>query len=568
MGPGCHSPSATLRKIGRRTIQPIAWPRVGPPVPTGPRMPFMLPSLQRPEVVSQPKGLISLTDCNRSSPVEPAMIRALPQRQAAHDESATCFASPPFIHLLGGEDSRFVLDVHTNRLFSISPEEWVVLNCWVNGAPLTSMAAEYPEQVHSILRMTEQGLFCCDRPQTLAFGTDWKGLRRKIEHERYLTILELTQQCNLRCQYCVFGGGFQGRRSHRPVRMSAAMVQEAVASALSHGDALEEIALGFYGGEPLLAFDLLKAAVRQACANTLAPRVVFSLTTNCTLMDSERAKFLRDAGFNIVVSIDGPRSMHDRYRLFPNGRGSYSATLRGLESLLKAFDQDALERISLNMVIPSTAWLPYLEDFWESEPWVPRTLRVNASIMDPPRHLRLPQPTPGQRPTLKKTWLSTLREDAPPRTALASSVFDFRMAKLHQRGLFAGPRQTFYPNGCCIPGNRKVFVTAEGEYRICERAYGVPAIGSVRQGMDLPQIQRLIEEYSAASRRDCVQCWAVGLCSLCFADAYENGKFNLAEKRSACEGVRSELEADLALYGSLATEYARKVEEWEQYDIS
>ncbi|HET9262518.1 MAG TPA: radical SAM protein [Vicinamibacterales bacterium] len=428
--------------------------------------------------------------------------------------------------------------------------------------------SEYPEEVASLLRLTTQGLFSCEPPQTLAFGRDWEGVVAKIQHERYLTIFELTQQCNLRCRYCVFGGGFEDRRTHSPLHMSLDVMRMTVASALAHGDALDEIALGFYGGEPLLAFDLLTAAVREVREHQGDKRVALNVTTNGTCLDTNKARFLREAGFNVLLSVDGPRHMHDRYRVFADGRGSYKATMRGLKVLLDVFDSVADERISLNMVVPSTSWLPYLEDFWDAEPWVPRTLRVHASIVDAPPALPPVAAPIGERQTLKSEWLSTVRHGTSQRTPLGSSLFDFRMAKLHQRGIFASPRKTFFPNGCCIPGNRKVFVTADGAYRICERAYGVPAIGSVRRGLDLEQIRAIVEQYSEASCVDCLRCWAVGLCPLCFADAYEGGRFNLARKRAACEDVRKELEADLALYGSIVEDHPEKADEWDRYDLS
>lgn len=483
------------------------------------------------------------------------------------DDTDTRSSSEPFIHLFGEDANRFVLDVHTSRLFSVTSRESAVLSRWKDGTPLASMASEYPEEVRSILRLREQRLFCGERPQALAFGADWQGICDKIQHERYLTILELTQECNLRCRYCACGAGRQGRRGRRPAVMNEDVLRAAVASAFAHGDALEEIALGFYGGEPLLAFESLKIAVRAARANASGQRVALSLTTNCTLMDVEKATFLRDAGFSILVSVDGPQHMHDRYRRFPDGHGSYRSTMRGLRTLLEVFDTEALERISLNMVVPFAAWLPHLEDFWESEPWVPRNLRAQASFMVAPPNLHVPCPPEEERPTLMSTWLSAVREGKAQRTSLGGGMFDVAMAKLHQRSIFASPRREFFPNGCCIPGNRKVFVAADGEYRICERAHGTPAIGSVHTGVDLPRIRALVEEYCEASRVECLKCWAVGLCPLCFANAYEGGRLRLSRKNSACEEVRNELERDLVLYGSLVEDHPWKAEEWERYEL-
>jgi uncharacterized protein len=109
-----------------------------------------------------------------------------------------------------------------------------------------------------------------------------------------------------------------------------------------------DVSVSFFGGEPLLAWDSLVAIAQQAqkrAAEPSAPdpsrrtagqkKVSLHVTTNATLLDAERAAFLKENGFSILVSLDGPREVHNANRPLPDG-DSYARALAGLELLSKA----------------------------------------------------------------------------------------------------------------------------------------------------------------------------------------------------------------------------------------
>jgi uncharacterized protein len=92
-----------------------------------------------------------------------------------------------------------------------------------------------------------------------------------------------------------------------------------------------DLRIGFFGGEPLMQFDLLREIVkvvedRAARENS---RTMFHVTTNGTLVTGHIAAFLSEHCFSILVSCDGPQPIHDAAR----GKGNYAAMLRGLETL-------------------------------------------------------------------------------------------------------------------------------------------------------------------------------------------------------------------------------------------
>lgn len=472
--------------------------------------------------------------------------------------------SSPFIHLLESKGRKFVLDLHTNRMFSLSLREAQVFEKWLNGTELRILTKEYHNEVTTIENLRLQGLFCSEQPIGLAFGADWDTICDKILHERERTLIEITQNCNLRCKYCTFHGGFKDHRVHRSLVMSEEVLKSTIANASQFGDRLEEISVGFYGGEPLSYLRLLKSAVFFAQRISSRKKIRFSITTNATLIDKTKARFLRDAEFSVLVSIDGPKYMHDRYRVFPNGKGSYDEAIRGLRVLLDVYPQHLHSKIGLNMVVPAFGWIKKLEELWENEPWLPRTIRAVASIMIPPDSLDISHLSSKLgRSDLCQEWLLSFERPRKELITPTSNIFDNSMLKIHRRSLFDAPRSTFFPNGCCIPGVQKVYVTADGEYRMCERAHGVPPIGTVDTGIDFGKIRHIIEEYCSRSFLDCRTCWAISICRLCFKDAYESGHFTMEKKRRACSAQKKSLSEDLTVYCMTTLDYPEKLKEWD-----
>jgi uncharacterized protein len=349
--------------------------------------------------------------------------------------------------------------------------------------------------------------------------------------------------------------------------MSESVIESAVLAALSHGDRLDEIVIGFYGGEPLSAWGSLVTAVRTAQKHCGSKRVRFSLTTNGTLLDDPKCRFLSDCGAHVLVSLDGPSALHDRHRVFPDGRGSYTETLRGLKCLLDAYPLENHSLIALNMVVPGPEWFTELERLWEDEPWIPATLQAQANVVTPPGGYKYPVAPAGcHAELLEQRWLARLENGAQAQTTLSCSQIDVPLARLHQRSIFRD-RQGFFPNGCCVPGLRRIYVETDGTYRLCERVHGLPKLGNVTEGLDFEAIQQLVHDFCVKSLADCQSCWAVSLCRLCYGDAYECGVFNLEKKRRACEGMRNALQRELQLYCLTSLHHPSTLEEWTRFQI-
>jgi uncharacterized protein len=143
--------------------------------------------------------------------------------------------------------------------------------------------------------------------------------------------------CNLDCAYCFFLSKellYPGKR----FRMADELLEAYVRQLIEAHAGLPEVTVAWQGGEPtLMGLDFFRRSVELA-GRYLAPgqRAVYTMQTNGTLLDDEWAAFLREHDFLVGISIDGPRHLHDAYRVNRGGTGSFDHVIRGLGALRAA----------------------------------------------------------------------------------------------------------------------------------------------------------------------------------------------------------------------------------------
>lgn len=144
---------------------------------------------------------------------------------------------------------------------------------------------------------------------------------------RYV-VLEVTHACNLACQYCFV-------RNYYP-EQGGVMTMETARRAIAMIPTKSTLSVGFFGGEPLLAWQLIQEVV--AYVTDLAKKrgvgKHFHVTTNAILLDDEKVRFLDRNGFSLIVSLDGPEDLHNQLRPAKDSSiNSQQATLAAVRRL-------------------------------------------------------------------------------------------------------------------------------------------------------------------------------------------------------------------------------------------
>ena len=399
-------------------------------------------------------------------------------------------------------------------------------------------------------------------------------------HVNMLT-LELTEKCNLRCKYCIYQEFNEGYRGYGTYDMTFDTAKHAIDFLIEHSSGIEsskKLILTFYGGEPLLQFDLIKKCVDYAESRHTGHEWLFAITTNCTLLTEEKIRFFAEKKFTLTASIDGYKESHDANRVYPNGEGSFDIAISNLKKLALTYQEHGIDGpyISINAVITP----PYdferidkLQAFFHSLDWLPETARITWAYA---------QSGPPEIEDLKAGIESEIyrTEHAEPidldpisewhyehmlssENKLFTSESEMRsLMVVHDRLITDFPTKVTPLNACCIPGSRRVYVTAHGSLKVCERIGESPDIGDVYNGIDYDALKKhYFDEYIELSLPICNNCWSVRMCPLCYMYSYGKDGLDVNKKRLSCARARFLNERALVRYHELLETNPEALEE-------
>ncbi len=161
---------------------------------------------------------------------------------------------------------------------------------------------------------------------------------------KFLSLIILpTEKCNLRCIYC-----YEGHHGATMAPETARSIGRLIEARVARG--LERLEIQFFGGEPLVAWPVVASIVSQAVSVARGNGVAFNggMTTNATLLTTDRAHYLVERGFSFYqITLDGPQAVHDARRCDVKRKGSFRQVMAGLAALKEL----AVDRRKLQVMI-------------------------------------------------------------------------------------------------------------------------------------------------------------------------------------------------------------------------
>jgi len=472
---------------------------------------------------------------------------------------------PPLIKLFGTDKSAYLYDTGTNRIMECSELEVdLITNILTLGIKegIAKCKQTHPHDnclgaLRALGAHIEKENILKTRP-AVQFGLsahfgDFEDL---VANSLRMIILEVTERCNLRCKYCIYDPSYLRQRNHGTRDMDETTAFGAIRYLSQSSRNCDDLGITFYGGEPLLRFPMVRKCVDYAKRCFADKKIIFSLTTNGTLLTQEMARFFAKEHFGITVSIDGPDDIHDQYRLDPAGIGSYRKTIAGLGMLIKAGIDTHRLRLSMVYAPPfSMNKVERIAQLWNENPWLPKDLSINVTYAEMSQH----QANTGEPTHIDHSLLSWAKQHyleaykkGDAAHPLATGIIEANILKIVQRPIFNHPLGRFNLNGCCIPCSRKVHVSVDGGYSLCERIGSAPKVGSVSSGIDLRLLkQTYVDDYSTKSLPACAECWAIQLCGICYAHAFKDLIFDFDTKYLNCLSERFAISELLKLYCEL-----------------
>lgn len=150
--------------------------------------------------------------------------------------------------------------------------------------------------------------------------------------------LNIAHDCNLRCKYCFADEGeYKGCRKI----MTAEVGKKAIDFVIKKSGPRKNIEVDLFGGEPLLAFDVIKEIVEYAkvVEKKNNKNIRFTMTTNATLLTDEIMDYLDKNMGNIVLSIDGRKKVNDDVRVRVDGSGTYDSIMPKIKKMVEMRDK-------------------------------------------------------------------------------------------------------------------------------------------------------------------------------------------------------------------------------------
>jgi uncharacterized protein len=396
-----------------------------------------------------------------------------------------------------------------------------------------------------------EGYLSANRPRRF-FPLNEEYLNDQLTSKMQQILLNLTETCNLRCRYCVYSGSYYYERQHSKKTMTAETARMAIRNFWEHSRDLDKVHISFYGGEPLVAFDLLRETIAYARSLGRWPKMYLHVDTNGTLLTDEMIRYFIENRFYLQISLDGPKEMHDRFRVFSNGKGTFDRIMSNLRKIRKMNPEYYMLYVSFATTLVPPYDLERLDDFYSSPPF--RDNAVNLTLLSQYDTTFFDKHARGIESKLERTYLSlrdqyvaTRIENGTP-TNFVRALIEQDMTRLCRRG-FSTMNGSVHPNGICLPGARRVFVSVDGGYYPCERVLGEDfRIGDVENGVQPERVKRLVEDYMRLSAPDCFNCWAVRLCRMCFSMARKGGNMDRDRKRTQCDAERGNMHQALVTY--------------------
>ncbi len=450
------------------------------------------------------------------------------------------------IHCYKLHGMNIVLDICSGSVHVVDDASYDIIEMYENESRETiteKILAKYPdrkdvtkEEIENTFEQIEElkkagKLFTEDTFEPMA-----PKLKEKSAGVIKALCLHIAHTCNLNCSYCFASQGkYHGDRA----LMSFEVGKQAFDFLIANSGTRRNLEVDFFGGEPLMNFDVVKQLVAYARSieKEHGKNFRFTLTTNGVLVDDDVIEFANREMSNVVLSLDGRKEVHDRYRVDYNGNGSWEKIVPKFQKFVKA-------RGNKNYYMRGTfthANPDFLKDIEEM-------LRLGFTGLS-----MEPVVGPASDPS------SLTQEDLP----IVLEQYE-KLAELMLERRKEGKPFTFYhymidlKGGPCIykrisgcgSGTEYMAVTPWGDLYPCHQFVGEEKykLGDVYNGVTNTKAQDEFAECNVYTRPECRDCWARLYCSGgCAANAYHATGSVKGVYEYGCELFKKRMECAIML---------------------
>lgn len=416
------------------------------------------------------------------------------------------------VHQYKNNGYNIVLDVNSGAVHVVDDVAYDVIPLFETSTKeeiIDSLKERYPqaeitESYEEVKELAEQGsLFTKDQ---------YQGYMEQFQDRPTVVkalCLHIAHDCNLACRYCFAEEGeYHGRRALMSFEVGKAALDFLIANSGSR----RNLEVDFFGGEPLLNFDVVKRLVAYGREQEKLhdKKFRFTLTTNGVLLDDEVMEFANQEMANVVLSIDGRKEIHDKMRPFRKGAGSYELIVPKFQKLAESRNQD---RYYVRGTFTHHN-LDFSKDVLHLADLGFRQISVEPVVAQPEDDYALQE---ADVPILLEEY-DTLAAEMLKRHREGKD-FNFFHFMIDLKG---GPCVAKRLSGCGS-GTEYLAVTPWGDFYPCHQFVGDEAflMGNVTDGIQNKQLQNQFKRCNVYAKEKCRECFARFYCSGgCAANSY------------------------------------------------
>ncbi len=348
--------------------------------------------------------------------------------------------------------------------------------------------------------------------------------------------LHVAHTCNLNCSYCFASQGkYHGDRAV----MSFEVGKQALDFLIANSGTRHNLEVDFFGGEPLMNWQVVKELVMYARSieKEHKKNFRFTLTTNGLLIDDDVIDFCNKEMSNVVLSLDGRKEIHDRYRVDYAGNGSWERSVPKFQKLVEA-------RGGKNYYMRGT--------FTHANPDFVKDIRTMLDLGFTELSMEPVVSAPGEPEALTEEDLEIVMQQYE------------ELAELMRERRKAGAPFTFYhymidlTGGPCIykrisgcgSGTEYMAVTPWGDLYPCHQFVGEEdyKLGDIWNGVTNEKRQEEFRACNVYARKECADCWAKLWCSGgCAANAFHSSGAITGIYKPGCDLFRKRIECAIML---------------------
>lgn len=418
-----------------------------------------------------------------------------------------CYEEDPMIHQYQLNGYNIVLDVFSGSVHLVDEVAYDVIALYESSSReqiVQQMAVKYPqvpgeeitECLDDIEELKRRGkLFTKDVYETIA-----KTYRRKETTVKAIC-LHVAHVCNLNCSYCFASQGkYHGDRA----LMSAEVGRQAIDFLIAHSGTHRNLDIDFFGGEPLMNWEVVKELVAYGREQEKLhnKNIRFTLTTNGMLLDDEVTEFCNREMHNVVLSLDGRKEVHDRFRVNYAGEGSY-------DTIVPKFQRFVEKRGDKSYYVRGTYThynVDFLQDILHMADLGFRELSMEPVVCDPADPCAL---TEEDLPKIFEQYEQLAVEMIRREKAGCGFTFYHYMIDL------TGGPCIYKRVAGCGSGTEYLAVTPWGELFPCHQFVGDAkySMGNIWDGVTNLEMREAFAACNAYTRPACADCWAKLYCA-------------------------------------------------------